>query len=232
MGTLMSHSNNHAEQILVATAPAATTGAGKEVTLAFTGASGALYGWRLLQCLLSQQVKVHLLISSAARVVFATEHNLKLNGNPQSCQQQLVEIFGCEPNLLAVYGKDDWFSPVASGSAAPKTMVVCPCSTGTVASIAYGMSDNLIERAADVVIKEQGQLILVPRETPLSALHLENLLKLANLGVTIMPAAPGFYHQPQSIEDLIDFMVARILDHLKLPQQLLPRWGYAPQEQA
>jgi len=200
----------------------------REITLAFTGASGALYGWRLLQCLLSQNVKVHLLISSAARVVFATEHELKLNGNPQSCQQQLVEMLQCNPDLLAVYGKDDWFSPVASGSAAPKTMVVCPCSTGTVAAIAHGMSDNLIERAADVVIKEQGQLILVPRETPLSALHLENLLKLAKLGVTIMPAAPGFYHQPQSIEDLIDFMVARILDHLQLPQNIMPRWGYAP----
>ncbi|MBU2223807.1 MAG: UbiX family flavin prenyltransferase [Gammaproteobacteria bacterium] len=201
----------------------------REVTLAFTGASGALYGWRLLQCLLAQNVKVHLLISSAARVVFATEHNLKFNGNPQTCQQQLVEMLQCSPDLLAVYGKDDWFSPVASGSAAPKTMVVCPCSTGTVAAIAYGMSDNLIERAADVVIKEQGQLILVPRETPLSALHLENLLKLAKLGVTIMPAAPGFYHQPQKIEDLIDFMVARMLDHLGLPQDIMPRWGYAPQ---
>ena len=125
----------------------------REVTLAFTGASGALYGWRLLQVLLSLDVKVHLLISSAAKVVFATEHDLKLNGNPQACQAQLVEIFACAPHLLAVYGKDDWFSPVASGSAAPKTMVICPCSTGTVAAIAHGMSDNLIERAADVVLK-------------------------------------------------------------------------------
>lgn len=202
----------------------------REVTLAFTGASGALYGWRLLECLLAQQVKVHLLISSAARVVFATEHDLKLNGNPQSCQQQLMTLFGCDPELLKVYGKDDWFSPVASGSAAPKTMVVCPCSTGTVAAIAHGMSDNLIERAADVVIKEAGQLILVPRETPLSALHLENLLKLAKLGVTIMPAAPGFYHQPTSIQDLIDFMVGRLLDHLNLPQDIMPRWGYGQRE--
>jgi 4-hydroxy-3-polyprenylbenzoate decarboxylase len=199
----------------------------REITLAFSGASGACYGWRLLQCLLSQQIKVHLLISSAARVVFATEHDIKLNGNPQTCQQQLVQQFGCDPELLRVYGKDDWFSPVASGSAAPRAMVICPCSTGTVAAIAHGISDNLIERAADVVIKEQGQLILVPRETPLSALHLENMLKLARLGVTIMPAAPGFYHQPNSIEDLIDFMVGRLLDHLQLPQDLMPRWGYA-----
>lgn len=200
----------------------------KEVTLAFTGASGAMYGYRLLQVLLLANVKVHLLISSAARVVFATEHQIKLAGHPEQCQAQLVEKLQCNPNLLKVYGKDDWFSPVASGSAAPKTMIICPCSTGTVAAIAHGMSDNLIERAADVVIKERGQLIIVPRETPLSAIHLENMLSLAKLGVTVMPAAPGFYHQPKSIDDLIDFMVARILDHLALPNTLLPRWGYAP----
>ncbi|QSA19149.1 UbiX family flavin prenyltransferase, partial [Vibrio furnissii] len=112
---------------------------------------------------------------------------------------------------LVVCGKDDWFSPVASGSAAPKQMVVCPCSAGSVAAIAHGMSDNLIERAADVVMKERGQLLLVVRETPFSTLHLENMHKLSQMGVTIMPAAPGFYHQPQSIDDLIDFLVARIL---------------------
>lgn len=198
-----------------------------EITLAFTGASGAVYGWRLLELLVSQGIKVHLLISSAARVVFATEHNIKLAGSAEKCTAQLVETFGCEANLITVYGKDDWFSPVASGSAAPRVMVVCPCSTGTAAAIAHGMSDNLIERAADVVIKEGGKLILVPRESPMSALHLENLLKLARLGVTIMPAAPGFYHQPTSINDLVDFMVARILDHLQLPHQLLARWGYS-----
>lgn len=198
-----------------------------EITLAFTGASGAVYGWRLLELLVNQGIKVHLLISSAARVVFATEHNIKLAGSAEKCTAQLVELFGCEANLITVYGKDDWFSPVASGSAAPRVMVVCPCSTGTAAAIAHGMSDNLIERAADVVIKEGGKLILVPRESPMSALHLENLLKLARLGVTIMPAAPGFYHQPTSINDLVDFMVARILDHLQLPHQLLARWGYS-----
>ncbi len=200
----------------------------REITLAFTGASGAMYGFRLLQVLVSQQIKVHLLISSAARVVFATEHDLKFSANPQHCQAQLVEMLQCSPDLITVYGKDDWFSPVASGSAAPKTMVICPCSTGTVAAIAHGMSDNLIERAADVVMKERGQLIIVPRESPLSAIHLENLLTLAKVGVTVMPASPGFYHQPQSIQDLIDFMVARLLDHLDVPQKLLPRWGYAP----
>ncbi|MAD74252.1 MAG: aromatic acid decarboxylase [Rheinheimera sp.] len=198
----------------------------REITLAFTGASGAPYGWRLLELLLLQGVRVHLLISSAARVVFATEHNIKLAGAPDKCTEQLQERFNCGKGQLTVYGKDDWFSPVASGSAAPKHMVICPCSTGTLAAIAMGASDNLIERAADVVIKEGGKLILVPRESPLSAIHLENMLKLARLGVTMMPAAPGFYHQPQQISDLVDFMVARILDQLGLEQQLTARWGY------
>ena len=198
----------------------------KAITLAFTGASGAPYGLRLLQCLLAEEYQVHLLISSAARVVLATEHNMKLPGNPQAIQETLVEYLGCDSEQLHVYGKDDWFSPVASGSAAPKQMVVCPCSSGSVAAIAHGMSDNLIERAADVVIKERGQLLLVVRETPFSTLHLENMLKLSQMGVTIMPAAPGFYHQPSSIEDLVDFMVARVLDHLGIEQKMVPRWGY------
>lgn len=204
----------------------------QEVTLAFTGASGAPYGWRLLELLLAQGIRVHLLISSAARVVFVTEHNIKLAGAPDKCTEQLQSHFQSGKGQLTVYGKDDWFSPVASGSAAPKQMVICPCSTGTVAAIACGASDNLIERAADVVIKEGGKLILVPRESPLSAIHLENLLKLARLGVTIMPAAPGFYHQPQQISDLVDFMVARILDQLGLKQQLTARWGYGGERDA
>ncbi|WP_318510843.1 flavin prenyltransferase UbiX [Photobacterium leiognathi] len=198
----------------------------KRITLAWTGASGAPYGLRLLECLLAADYQVYLLISSAARVVLATEHGLKLSASPDKAREQLVEHLHCDADKLIVCGKDDWFSPVASGSAAPKKMVVCPCSAGSLASIAYGMSDNLIERAADVVIKERGQLLLVVRETPFSTIHLENMLKLSKLGVTVMPAAPGFYHQPQSIDDLIDFMVARILDHLGVEQGLVPRWGY------
>tara|TARA_Y100001956_G_scaffold18386_1_gene17925 strand:- start:5160 stop:5783 length:624 start_codon:yes stop_codon:yes gene_type:complete len=198
----------------------------KAITLAFTGASGAPYGLRLLECLIAADYQVFLLISSAARVVLATEHGLKLSANPDSAKQALVDHLKCDADKLVVCGKDDWFSPVASGSAAPKQMVVCPCSAGSVAAIAHGMSDNLIERAADVVMKERGQLLLVVRETPFSTLHLENMHKLSQMGVTIMPAAPGFYHQPKSIEDLIDFMVARILDHLGVEQGLVPRWGY------
>lgn len=202
------------------------TQAQKRITLAFTGASGAPYGMRLLHCLLTADYQVFLLISSAARVVLATEQGLKLPSSPDAAHKALVEILKCDPERLVVCGKEEWFSPVASGSAAPKQMVICPCSAGSVAAIAHGMSDNLIERAADVVLKERGQLLLVVRETPFSTLHLENMHKLSLLGVTIMPAAPGFYHQPQTIEDLIDFMVARILDHLGVEQGLVPRWGY------
>lgn len=200
--------------------------AAQQITLAITGASGAPYAVRLLECLLAQQQVVHVLFSSAARVVFATELNWQLPANPEASAEALREHFKVSAEQLKVYGKEQWFAPVASGSAAPKRMVICPCSTGTLAAIAQGNSDNLIERAADVVIKERGQLIVLPREMPLSAIHLENMLKLARLGVTIMPAAPGFYHQPQSIDDLVDFVVARVLDHLQLEQQLQPRWGY------
>lgn len=198
----------------------------KAITLAFTGASGAPYGLRLLETLLAAEYKVFLLISSAARVVMATEHGLKLPASPEASKDILVGQFNCNPDNLIVCGKEEWFSPVASGSAAPEKMVICPCSAGSVAAIAHGMSDNLIERAADVVLKERGQLLLVVRETPFSTLHLENMHKLSQMGVTIMPAAPGFYHKPQSISDLVDFMVARILDHLDIEQKLVPRWGY------
>ncbi|PKF51139.1 flavin prenyltransferase UbiX [Enterovibrio nigricans] len=198
----------------------------KRITLVWSGASGAPYGLRLLECLLAAEYEVYLLISSAARVVLATEHGLKLPAGPDAAKTALIEHLNAPTDKLVVCGKEDWFSPVASGSAAPKKMVVCPCSAGSLAAIAHGMSDNLAERAADVVLKERGQLLLVVRETPFSTLHLENMLKLSKMGVTIMPAAPGFYHQPNTIEDLVDFMVARILDHLGIEQVLVPRWGY------
>lgn len=196
------------------------------VTVAITGASGAPYALRLIECLLAQQQELHVVISSAARVVFATELNWRLPAAPAAMAEQFRERFQVTSEQLQVYGKEEWFSPIASGSSAPKRMVVCPCSTGTLSAIATGSSDTLIERAADVVIKERGQLIVVPREMPLSAIHLENMLKLAQLGVTVLPAAPGFYHQPTSVQDLIDFVVARILDHLGLDQNIQPRWGY------
>ena len=195
------------------------------ITLAITGASGAIYGVRLLEQLLQAGCQVHLLMSSAARVVLTTELDLTWPAEPLACQQYLIRHYGCDENQLRVYGRDDWFSPVASGSAAPKQMVICPCSMGTLAAITHGLSDNLIERAADVVLKERGHLLLVPRETPYSAIHLENMLKLTQLGATILPASPGFYHIPATIDELVNFMVARILDHLQIQQSISPRWA-------
>lgn len=198
----------------------------KRITLAITGASGAPYALRLLELLVKAEYQVFVLISSAAKVVFVTEEDIKIPARPEAAAAFFTERFGATEGQITVCGKEEWFSPVASGSAAPKQMVVCPCSTGSLSAIANGASDNLVERAADVVIKERGQLILVPREMPLSSIHLEHMLKLSQMGVTIMPAAPGFYHQPKSISDLVDFVVARILDHLGLDQQLMARWGY------
>jgi len=198
----------------------------QKITIAITGASGSAYALRLLECLVAADYQVYLLCSSAGRVVLDTELNFKLPSSPDAASELLIEKFQAKNGQIIVFGKEQWFSPVASGSAAPKQMVVCPCSTGTLAAISQGMSDNLIERAADVVIKERGQLILVVRETPFSTIHLTNMLSLSQQGVTIMPAAPGFYHQPESIADLIDFMVGRILDHIGLEQKIMPRWGY------
>ena len=198
----------------------------EKITVAITGASGSAYALRLIECLVAANVQIYVLCSSAARVVFDTEVGLKLPASPDAATKFLSEKFEAKPSQITVFGKEQWFSPVASGSAAPKKMIVCPCSTGTLAAISQGMSDNLIERAADVVIKERGQLILVVRETPFSTIHLQNMLTLSQMGVTVMPAAPGFYHNPKSINDLIDFMVGRMLDHLNIDQSIMPRWGY------
>ena len=195
------------------------------VTLAFTGASGMQYGLRLLECLLGQNVQVYLMISKAAQVVAATETNIKLPGTPDLQQAFLSDLYSASPGQLKVFGRENWFAPVASGSGAPAKMVVCPCSTGSLSAIAAGASNNLIERAADVALKERRDLILVPREAPYSEIHLENMLKLTRMGALVLPASPGFYHNPTSIEDLIDFVVARILTQLGFDQSLMPSWG-------
>lgn len=197
----------------------------RSITLAITGASGAQYGLRLLQCLLAANCKVYLLLSSAAEVVIRTETDLDLPETIEQQQQMLNDLFDADEEQLQLLAKDDWFSPVASGSSSPSSMVICPASGGTLSAIAHGASNNLIERAADVALKERRQLILVPRETPYSAIHLENMLKLTQMGAMVLPASPGFYMQPQTINELIDFIVARILDQLGIEQDLMPRWG-------
>lgn len=197
----------------------------RSVCLAMTGASGFQYGLRLLEQLLLQECVVHLLISDAAREVARLENELELTGDPQKLKQQLLQLVKTTKGELFVYGKKDWLSPVASGSANIDAMVVCPCSTGSLSAIANGHSNNLIERAATVTLKERRQMILLTREMPLSAIQLEHMHKLALMGVCVMPASPGFYHQPKSISDLIDFVVARVLQQLGLTQQLITPWG-------
>jgi len=195
------------------------------ITVAITGASGAGYALRLIECLVAANYQIYLLCSNAGRIVFDIELDIKIPSSPSAASQFFTQYYQAQPEQIIVFGKEEWFSPVASGSAAPKQMVVCPSSTGTLAAISQGMSDNLIERAADVVIKERGQLIMLIRETPFSTIHLQNMLSLSQQGVVIMPAAPGFYHKPESINDLIDFMVGRILDHLGIEQKIMPRWA-------
>lgn len=197
----------------------------KTICLALTGASGMPYGIRLLECLLAAGCRVQLLYSQVAQIVARQEMDLELPSRASDAQSMLRERYAALPGELNVYGRDEWFAPVASGSNAPDAMVVCPCTMGTLAAIAQGLASKLIERAADVVIKEGRKLILVPRETPFSAIHLENMLRLSRAGVVILPPSPGFYHRPQRVDDLVDFVVARILDQLAVPHALMQRWG-------
>jgi flavin prenyltransferase len=197
----------------------------RTVTLALTGASGMPYGIRLLEMLLRADQHVYLLYSKAARVVAQQELNLTLPSQSRDAESFFNQFFEIPAGQLQVFGREAWFSPVASGTNPADAMIVCPCTMNTLAAIAAGMSQNLIERAADVMLKEQRQLILVPRETPFSTIHLENMLKLSRIGAVIMPANPGFYHHPETLQQVIDFIVARILDHLRIEHQLMPRWG-------
>jgi 4-hydroxy-3-polyprenylbenzoate decarboxylase len=183
-----------------------------KLVVGISGASGAPYAWRLLELLTSEplrtRVQVSLVLSSTAEQVIALE-----------CKRSVRE-FG-----LPVFEGRDYAAPFASGSSAPDAMVIVPASMSSVAKVAHGISDNLLTRAADVVIKEKKRLIMVPRETPYSEIHLTNLLALARLGVTVMPASPSFYGQPETIGQLLDTVVGRLCDHLGLPQPLTRRWG-------
>lgn len=197
----------------------------KTITLALTGASGMPYGMRLLECLLQSGQRVHLVYSQAAQIVAKQELDFTLPGRPQEAQQFFAERFGNVSGELQVFGIQDWYAPMASGSNPGDAMVICPCTMGTLGKIAGGISDDLICRAADVILKEKRSLILVPREMPFSTIHLKNMLKLARAGAVIMPPNPGFYHHPQSVQDMVDFVTARILDHLGIAQTLVKPWG-------
>ncbi len=199
--------------------------AGKTIILGITGASGVQYGIRLLEQLLTHGHSVYLLVTRAAHVVISMETELSWPASTHELSKQLCLRYGVDKDQLKVCGESEWASPIASGSSDVDAMVICPCSMGTLSSIATGASANLLERAADVILKERRKLILVPRETPFSDIHLENMLKLSRMSAVILAANPGFYNKPQSLEDIVDFMVARILDHLEIKQTLQPRWG-------
>jgi len=202
----------------------------KRIALAWTGASGMAYGLRLLECLLQSGCRVELLVSSAARIVARQELDLALPSGTAELAEVLGARFAVQPGQLVAYGKEEWFAPLASGSNPADAMIVCPCTMGTLAAIAQGLADNLIERAADVMLKEKRPLILVPRETPFSLIHLRNMTRLAEAGATLLPANPGFYHRPQTVEAVVDFVVARVLDQIGVPHGLMQRWGEPGEE--
>lgn len=183
------------------------------------------YGVRLLSCLIESGVEVWLMVSQAAQIVAKQELDLVLPARPSDAERELGERFKVAGGQLRVFGRDDWNAPLASGSNPADAMAICPCTMGTLAAVAAGLSDNLIERAADVMLKEQRKLVLVPRETPFSAIHLENMLRLSRAGAVILAANPGFYHQPHDVQGVIDFIVARVLDQLGVEHALVERWG-------
>src|SRR5579885_3672828 len=191
------------------------------VFLGITGASGAPYAARLLEALSAADCEIGVCASSAGVEVLATE----LYGNAKlSRDETLARLLEHAPNAT-LYEPNDWRSPYASGSAKVDAYVICPCSMGTLGTIASGAMQNLIHRAASVALKEERKLVLCPRETPLSAIHLDNMLTLRRAGATILFLAPGFYHGAETIDDLVDFVVARVLDQIGLDQALMPRWG-------
>ena len=197
----------------------------RTIAVALTGASGTGYGLRVLQGLIDAEVRVYLLISQAAQVVLRMEAGLEVPARPKEAELFFSSYLGAQQGQLRVFGRQQWTAPVASGTNPPDAMVVVPCTTGTLANIAAGLSEDLIDRAADVTMKEGRKLILVVRETPFTTIHLENMLRLARAGVVIMPANPGFYFNPQSVDEVIDFMAARVLDHLGVCHRLSARWG-------
>lgn len=197
----------------------------KTIAVAWTGASGLPYGLRLVDCLLAAGCRVWLMYSQAAQIVARQETDLVLPTQPREAQRLLAGRFKDKEGRLTVFACADWNAPPASGSNPPDAYVICPCTMGTLAEVAAGTAKDLITRSADVVLKEGRTLIIVPRETPFSAIHLENMLKLSRAGAVILPPNPGFYHRPADIGGLVDFVVARILDRLNVPHALMPRWG-------
>jgi 4-hydroxy-3-polyprenylbenzoate decarboxylase len=194
-------------------------------TVAISGASGAPYALRLLQVLIKGGHLVYLSVSGDGLSILNDETGLMLKGSETDIQNALVKHLEAKEGQLNYFDEDNMYAPIASGSVKIDAMVVIPCSMKTLASIAHGFASNLIERSADVTLKEKRKLILVPRETPLSSIHLRNMLTLSEMGCNIIPAMPAFYHHPKRISDMVDFIVGRVLDSLGIENDLSPRWG-------
>lgn len=194
-------------------------------TLAITGASGSPYALRLLQVLLQKGHNVYLLISGDGLKIVSDETGVMLKGSETDVQYALERQFDLKEGQLRYFDEDNMYAPIASGSAPVDAMIMIPCSMKALAAVANGFASNLIERAADVTLKEKRKLVLVPRETPLSAIHLRNMLTLSEMGCSLIPAMPAFYHHPKHLQDLVDFIVARVLDNLGIENDLSPRWG-------
>lgn len=194
-------------------------------TLAITGASGSPYALRLLQVLLQKGHQVYLLISGDGLKIVSDETGVLLKGSETDIQYALERQFDLKEGQLRFFDEDNMYAPIASGSAPVDAMIMIPCSMKALAAVANGFASNLIERAADVTLKEGRKLVIVPRETPLSAIHLRNMLTLAEMGCPIIPAMPAFYHHPKHLQDMVDFIVGRVLDSLGLENDLSPRWG-------
>jgi 4-hydroxy-3-polyprenylbenzoate decarboxylase len=197
---------------------------GKHIFVALTGASGSMYGLRLAEQLCLNGFQVTFSASCSGTAVCLEETGLDLSGDLDKALERLYDHLEINTGIKLVH-PDDLFCGTASGSSAPDAMIICPCSMGTLARIAAGTSANLIERSADVMLKERLPLLLVPRETPLSDIHLENMLRLSRAGARIIPAMPAFYARPESILDLVDFVVGKILDQLGVNNDLYKRWG-------
>ncbi|MFQ5900436.1 MAG: UbiX family flavin prenyltransferase [Thermodesulfobacteriota bacterium] len=201
------------------------------ITIAITGASGSVYGIRLLEVLLNQGFSINLIISPTGMIILKEELGLKWDGEAKDVERRVNEYFKLsstprgEDRQIRYFSPDDLLAPISSGSYLQEKMVICPCSMGTLSRISHGYSGNLIERAADVFIKEGRCLVMVPRETPLSLIHLENMLRLSTLGVCMVPAMPAFYHKPEDINDLINFVAGKVLDVLGIENDLYKRWG-------
>lgn len=198
------------------------TKADAPLIVAITGASGAPYAVRLLEQLVAARVRVSLIVSRHGWRLLETESGI-------TSLPELRKAAGGDPGFweaaVTVFDDDDRGAAPASGSALSRGMVICPCSMGTLSAVATGSSRSLIERAADVALKERRKLVLVTRETPLSTIHLGNMLRVARAGAVVLPAAPGFYHRPTQVSELVDFVVARVLDQLEVPHSLGKRWG-------